>query len=115
LIESLTQTGQAILSQFSHTKSKAKAKAAINQPENSDREELESESEIEENEDEDMSDTESDEVEPAVEENDNAKIDKIAADPDTRLSPLTEQEIKLGRYSVAKVCGHCLAQMFSQF
>jgi hypothetical protein len=49
----------------------------------------------------------SDEIEPAVEDNDSARIDEVIeeidADPNRRVPALTEQEIKLGRYSVAKV------------
>lgn len=48
-----------------------------------------------------------DEIELAVEDNDNARIDEVIeetdADPNRRVLALTAQEIKLGRYSVVKV------------
>jgi hypothetical protein len=47
-----------------------------------------------------------DEMDPSVDESDNATVDGVGTDVDLdgRLPPLTREEVNLGRFSVLKVC-----------
>lgn len=104
-----TSTRQAILSQFSQSKGKAKIQPSVADAENEEELNLEPDLEDSDDEEDNISEPEdsADEIEPAVEDNDNARIDEVIeeidADPNRRVPALTAQEIKLGRYSVAKV------------
>jgi len=54
--------------------------------------------------DEEPDEEDTDEIDPAVEANDNAMVDEVAAELDTETLPsLTREEINLGRFSLSKV------------
>ena len=59
----------------------------------------------EENENEDITEDDSNEVDPAVAENDAAIVDEVAADVanDADLPTLTCAEVNLGRFAITKV------------
>ncbi|KAJ7883852.1 hypothetical protein B0H14DRAFT_2564624 [Mycena olivaceomarginata] len=100
---------KAILSKFSQSKGKAKIQPSVADVENEEEPDLEPDLEDSDDEEDNISEPEdsADEIEPAVEDNDNARIDEVIeeidADPNRRVPALTAQEIKLGRYSVAKL------------
>jgi len=54
--------------------------------------------------DEEPDEEDTDEIDPAVEANDNAMVNEVAAELDTETLPsLTRKEINLGRFSLSKV------------
>jgi hypothetical protein len=54
--------------------------------------------------DEEPDEEDTDKIDPAVEANDNAMVDEVAAELDTEtLLSLTREEINLGRFSLSKV------------
>ena len=94
---------QSILSQFSN-KTKATMDATEEAEDTATLNELDDDH-GEENENEDITEDDSDEVDPAVAENDAAIVDEIAADVanDADLPTLTRAEVNLGRFAITKV------------